>query len=328
MKTEEYKEEEMKARIIAVDTGNHSIKTPNIVFRASVNPDDSTGLGRDKLIYQGKEYSVGIGEPVNYSQTKMNDDYLLLTMAAIAQEFIFMANKNGSSLGDVVKATIILAMGLPPRDKNRMEKEYEDFFCRPYDFTYAGIHFKLNTQKVFVFYQCLAAAAGVCNKLEKRFGTGDMIFIDIGGYTIDCMLRDSNDEWSPGKSYNAGSLYLYETVKDALYDVAYVRPTDSFLDQYFLKTPKEELAKNKYHEVYQAACAKFVQKCMNIIDRQYDITNKFPVFLGGGSALYQPFIEEWFEQNAHFCDPQFITKQTANADGYKKMATAKLKMGK
>ena len=70
-----------KPMLIAVDTGNHSIKTPNTVFRACYTEYDGA-LGGDCLVYEGKSYSI-CDKKFPHEDNKANFDYMLLVMIAM-----------------------------------------------------------------------------------------------------------------------------------------------------------------------------------------------------------------------------------------------------
>ena len=70
--------------ILGVDHGYGNMKTAHRVFAASVEKE--VQLGATALEYKGKEYGIGCGHK-EFQVQKINDeDYWILTLAAVAEE--------------------------------------------------------------------------------------------------------------------------------------------------------------------------------------------------------------------------------------------------
>ena len=80
-----------KPMLIPLDTGKHSIKTPNTVFRACYTEYDGA-LGGDCLVYEGKSYSI-CDKKFPHEDNKANFDYMLLVMIAMAKEIMLKKEK-------------------------------------------------------------------------------------------------------------------------------------------------------------------------------------------------------------------------------------------
>ncbi len=73
--------------ILGVDHGYGNMKTAHRVFAASVEKE--VQLGANELEYKGKEYGIGGGHK-EFQVQKINDeDYWILTLAAVAKELKF-----------------------------------------------------------------------------------------------------------------------------------------------------------------------------------------------------------------------------------------------
>lgn len=88
--------------ILGIDHGYGNMKTAHRVFPASVEPE--VQLGAISLEYKGKEYGIGGGHKEFQVEKTHDDDYWILTLAAITEELKFRG-KN--------EATIHLAAGVP-----------------------------------------------------------------------------------------------------------------------------------------------------------------------------------------------------------------------
>ena len=92
-------------RIIGIDNGYGNIKTANCCFPAGLTAHDVEPVFKDELlVYGGRYYLIGTGHKEFTADKTGDDDYYILTLAAIAREL----NVHG-----LTDATVRLAVGLP-----------------------------------------------------------------------------------------------------------------------------------------------------------------------------------------------------------------------
>ena len=73
--------------IIGIDHGYGNIKTANHCFKTGITTHDSEPLfTKDMLIYNGKYYLIGEGHKEFLPEKQNDEDYYILTLAAIATE--------------------------------------------------------------------------------------------------------------------------------------------------------------------------------------------------------------------------------------------------
>ena len=161
--------------IIAVDHGWSHMKTPSKVFTTGIVENPSPTFFKDVLEYQGKFYNIG-GERLEVKNTKVeNEDFYLLTLAAIANEL----EQKG-----MTEATIYLAAGLPLTRFGEEKKEFIDYLSKnqTVDFRYSEKDYHIKIAKVSVFPQCYAAVADMIPTFQRR-----VVVVDIGSWTVDIM---------------------------------------------------------------------------------------------------------------------------------------------
>ena len=91
--------------VIGIDHGYGNIKTANTCFRAGVTAWDKEPLFRtDALFRNGVWYSIGQEHKEFTSDKMIDEDYYILTLAAVAREL---------SLAQLTTADVYLAVGLP-----------------------------------------------------------------------------------------------------------------------------------------------------------------------------------------------------------------------
>ena len=92
-------------KIIGIDHGYGNMKTANFCFPTGIIAYDSEPLfTADMLVYDGKYYLIGEGHK-EFAPDKIKDeDYYILTLAAIAKEL---------KAEGITKADVHIAAGLP-----------------------------------------------------------------------------------------------------------------------------------------------------------------------------------------------------------------------
>ena len=91
--------------IIGIDHGYGNIKTANHCFKTGITTHDSEPLfTKDMLTYNGKYYLIGEGHKEFLPEKQNDEDYYILTLAAIATE---LADEG------LIEADVIIAAGLP-----------------------------------------------------------------------------------------------------------------------------------------------------------------------------------------------------------------------
>lgn len=129
--------------IIAIDHGWSHIKTRSIVFVSGVEENVSPTFFDNVLEYNGKFYNIG-GKRIEVKNTKVdNNDFYLLTLAAIAKE---LKNRN------LTDANVYLAVGLPLTRFGEEKKAFIDYLKKDKEvtFKYAEKEYHITIEKVSV----------------------------------------------------------------------------------------------------------------------------------------------------------------------------------
>lgn len=161
--------------IIAIDHGWSHIKTRSTVFVSGVEENVSPTFFDNVLEYNGKFYNIG-GKRIEVKNTKVdNNDFYLLTLAAIAKE---LKNRN------LTDANVYLAVGLPLTRFGEEKQAFIDYLSKNKDvgFKYAEKEYHITIEKVSVFPQCYAAVADMIPTFTRK-----AVVIDIGSWTVDIM---------------------------------------------------------------------------------------------------------------------------------------------
>ena len=170
--------------LIAVDHGNHAIKTIHYNFisglaRHSVRPP----MADEVLEYKGEYWALS-GQRLPYRRDKTRDEsFFILTLFAISKEL--------SYAGPLPAAEKIeLAVGLPPEHYGILKDKFRAYFKRSesVQFSYNDKPMTILIRDVFVYPQAFAAIAPQKSQLKHHLR---LFLIDIGGYTTDVLLLRS-----------------------------------------------------------------------------------------------------------------------------------------
>ena len=171
--------------VIGIDHGWANMKTFNEVFTSGVKEISTTpAMFNDTLEYNGKIYKIG-GKRLEVKSTKVEDEnYYLLTLAAIAKELSFRR---------IQKANVLLAVGLP---LTRFGEEKDDFIKylgqnKEVTFRYEKRQYHVTIERISVYPQCYGAVADRLYLFPQK-----QLVVDIGSWTVDIMpiINRSPDE--------------------------------------------------------------------------------------------------------------------------------------
>ena len=135
------------------------------------------------LQYRGEYYVCGTGRQTLVKDKTANDNYYLLTLAALAQE-------NRKRKGERT-AKVVLAAGLPLTGFGREKQKFKEYLFRkeqPIRFLYEGERYEIQIEDVKLFPQGYSALALYPEYLKDE---PSVLLVDIGGWTVDLMRLDN-----------------------------------------------------------------------------------------------------------------------------------------
>lgn len=162
--------------VIGIDHGWSHIKTVTSVFTTSIEENPSPTFFKDVLEYKGKYYNIG-GERLEVKNTKVeNEDFYLLTLAAIAKEF--------TKRGNITESNVYLAVGLPLTRFGEEKQAFIDYLSKDEEvyFKFEEKEYHIKIVKVSVYPQCYSAVTEMIPNFQRR-----AVVVDIGSWTIDIM---------------------------------------------------------------------------------------------------------------------------------------------
>ena len=166
---------EDNVEVIGIDHGWSQMKTCNApVFSSGVREIlTEPAFYEDVLEYNGKYYKVGTARETVMENKVENEDYYLLTLAAIAKEL--QARKK-------TEAKVVLAVGLPASRYGDEKQAFIEYLSKNEDvsFVFEQKRYRIKIVKVAVFPQCYAAVIDQIGNFGQK-----VVVVDIGSWTID-----------------------------------------------------------------------------------------------------------------------------------------------
>ena len=162
--------------VIGIDHGYGNIKTASSCFRTSVKAyDTEPTFTSNMLVYNGRYYIIGEGHKEFISEKQNDDDYYILTLAAVARELYAR---------DLESASVYLAAGLPLTWVGEQKDEFKAYLLRePHvDFVFKKRTFHVDFVGADILPQGFAA---VTNQMSEFRGVN--MICDIGNGTMNVM---------------------------------------------------------------------------------------------------------------------------------------------
>ena len=109
-------------KIIGIDHGYGNMKTANHCFKTGISTYDSEPLfTADMLTFNGKYYLIGEGHKEFAPDKVKDDDYYVLTLAAIAKEL---------KAENLTEAHVVIAAGLPLTWTSGQKAEFKAYLSK------------------------------------------------------------------------------------------------------------------------------------------------------------------------------------------------------
>lgn len=292
--------------VVGIDHGFSMMKTPHATFENGVEKlGGEATLTNNTLIYQGNYYKVGEGR-LPLMQTKTEDDnYFLLTLAAVAKEM---------DIYQQCKADVVLAVGLP---FSRFGKEKEDFYNyllreENIQFSYCGREYAIQMLDVYIFPQCYAAIA---DKL-REYGRENLI-VDIGSKTIDVIhTRNYVPVESESTSIPAALIQCMEGIKSNVYQNSNRRVSEDMIQQMILE--KDVNIPLECKVIIRAGLTDFAKGIESkLAELGFDLEMFTVIYAGGGAMLMKNY---GTQKGASI---HYLEDIRANAKGYEFLAKQK-----
>ncbi|WP_287713794.1 ParM/StbA family protein [Blautia sp.] len=294
--------------VIGIDHGYYAIKTRQMCFPTGITRYEYEPYTMQNVLqYQGKYYVCGTGRQTLVKDKTKNDNYYLLTMAALAQE---IRKRKGEKMTKVV-----LAAGLPLAGFGREKQRFREYLFRkeqPLRFLYEGERYEIQVEDVKLFPQGYSALALYPEYLKDE---PSVLLIDIGGWTVDLMRLDNAvPNAATCRSLELGVIRCMDEISEQVRRSTGMSVTDTQIERVLngksCSMPEEVVS------VIQYQGRVYIEKILSAItEAGFDLRVIPSVFMGGGSAI----LKHRVTANDRLCRPIYLTDVHANAAGYERI---------
>lgn len=294
--------------IIGIDHGYYAMKGSHVCFPTGLTAYDYEPYTMQNVLqYQNSYYVCGTGRQTLLKDKTANDNYYLLTMAAIAQEIRYRKAEK--------KTGVVLAAGLPLASFGREKQPFREYLFRkeqPLCFRYENESYKIQIEDVKLFPQGYSALA-----LHPEFINGEpsVLLIDIGGWTVDLMRLD-NAVPNAGtcRSLELGVIRCIDEIMEQVRRKTGLSVTDVQIERVLggSSCSMEPEAK----EIIQRHGRLYTERILSsVMEAGFDLRAIPSVFMGGGAAI----VKRHVTPQDGLCRQIFLTDVHANASGYERI---------
>ena len=297
--------------IIGIDHGFGNVKTAHTCFKTGVTAHDKEPTFKsDLLIYESHYYTIGEEHKEFISDKAIDQDYYILTLAAIARELRFRG---------MTAARVHLAAGLPLTWVSEQKDTFKAYLLQnpSADLTFRGVSYHVEFAGAVIYPQGFSAIADRINDFRSS-----TILCDIGNGTMNVMyIRDCKP--IPNKCYTEkyGVHQCMIAVREKLMQKFGTMVDDGVIED-VLRYGKADIGE-KYLTAIQECAKEYTGGIMKRLrEHEYNPDLMQLYVMGGGSCLIRNFVEY---------DAARVTINSdinATAKGYERLAEAALRKGR
>ena len=297
--------------IIGIDHGYGNIKTANHCFRTAIDGYDKEPVfTKNMLVFDGRYYLIGEGHKEFIGDKSNDNDFYLLTLAAIAEEL----RDNG-----MTEADVIIAAGLPLTWTSGQKRALRAYLLRNgnVSFIYQKVKYSITISDVLVYPQGYAAIAPFSYRMK-----GVNLIADIGNGTMN-VLYMVNGLPQAGKMFTEklGTYQFTLSAREMYMRKTHTELNDAVIDEFIENGSTSNLSGENLALIKEAA-DRYVDRVFKALrEHGYDESSMMLYFVGGGAHLVE---------NNRTLDPErvkVIDDICANAKGYEYMARLQLTSG-
>lgn len=296
--------EEKRIYYVGIDHGNHLMKTSNHVFENGVERlATKPTFSANTLIFEGVFYKIGEKRNSVKDSKLADDDYYLLTLAALAKECQSGSIPNG--------ARVVLGVGLPLKHFATVRKAFVKYLKReqqPVKFRYEDVQYSFTIENVLAFPQCYAAVADKLGDMK-----GEYLIVDVGSWTIDIMhVKDGVPVESKCETFTESMVSVIQEIKGKSSEKFGKEIPESIIIDYISNANCNY--PEKYTRLMDEALEAFVKRVEGILkENGHDTEFANIIYVGGGAKAMERF-------GKHGDNISYVTDVRANAKGYEFLA--------
>jgi len=294
--------------IIGIDHGYGNIKTANFCFRSGVLSFDSEpAFTKDMLIYNGRYYLFGENHKEFSAEKTRDEEYYILTLAAIAKEL---------DAAGIKEAEIVIAAGLPLTWMSGQKESFRKYLMQDEDirFVYNRIDYHIQISDVKIYPQGYAAIADIAPGMK-----GLNLIADIGNGTMNTLyIMDGHPQNAKMYTDKYGTYQCTLAVRE-IFQQKTNRELNDYIIEGVLRYGNAEISASDL-KIIRAVATDYVSGIFKRLrEHGYDEGTMKLYITGGGGCLIRNFSKGNSERI------KYIDDICAAAKGYEYMAELQMR---
>lgn len=263
----------------------------------------------NSLCYERSYYCVG-GERKTVVEDKAADeDFYLLTLAAVAKEL--------KTRGLSHNAIVVLGVGVPFKRFGIEAPKFIAYLKRSgiHDFTFEEEEYSIAIENVFCFPQCFAAVADRIGNMEGRY-----VVADIGSWTRDVIsIVDKKIDADNSITVPNSIITLFREINDAVMQTGAGQVPESVLQDFI--AGRKVVIPEKVQSIIASKLKEFAGETEGVLSESgFDLAYCNVLYIGGGATIMRRFGEA--RDNVAYLEDVRL-----NAKGYELLAGHQMKRG-
>lgn len=293
---------------LGIDHGYYAVKTRHFSFPAGITEYSHEPYTLQNVLeYGGKFYVCGTGRQPILRNKMDNDNYYLLTLAAVAMEIKHRAENP--------ECSVILGAGLPLAGFGREKKSFREYLLRssqPVCFKYEGISYTITIQDVKLFPQGYSAIA-----IHPEFIQNEpsVLLMDIGGWTVDLMRLDNGiPNAATCRSLELGMIRCTDEVREQVRRDTGLSITDAQVERVMAGQPCS--INDETRSIIQKQGRIYTEHLLSVVmEAGFDLKAIPVVMLGGGAAV----VKRSITPQDRLCRAFTLQDNKVNAEGFERI---------
>lgn len=293
---------------IGIDHGYYAIKTRHFSFPAGITAYSHEPYTlQNTLEYGGKFFVCGTGRQPILRNKMENENYYLLTLAAIAKKI--------QQRGAKTECSVTIAAGLPLAGFGREKKSFREYLrpsSQPVSFQFEGVPYKVTVEDVKLFPQGYSALMIHPELLQNE---PSVLLMDIGGWTVDLMRLDNNvPNAATCRSLELGMIRCIDEVKEQVRRDVGLSVTDAQVERVLAGKPcsMDEDARGIIQKQGRLYTERLLSAAM---EAGFDLKAIPVVMLGGGAAV----VKRNVAPQDGLCRVFALLDDRVNAEGFERI---------
>ena len=273
--------------------------------------DEANGYTRQGLLeFGGCFFVCGSGrQPIQRDKT-VNDNYYLLTLAAIAKEI--------HQRGLPPECSVRIAAGLPLTSFGRDKPKFKDYLLRsnqPVNYKFEGVEYSITIEEVAIFPQGYASLMTETGLLQDE---PSMLLMDLGGWTVDLMRIDNAiPAADTAHSLELGMIRCVDDIREQVRRETGLSLTDAQIENMLAGHPCT--VSDTVRDIVNKQGRKYTEHLLSAtMEAGFDLHAIPAVLLGGGASV----VSRHLSPKDGLCKTIFLLDDKVNAVGFERALAA------